>query len=337
MTWFVVARSTGARRRSPVGRRLGVLVVAFVGAVTAAGCSSSASSTSTTLGLRAASLTVVATTTQIADFVNNVGGPDVKVYSVLQANVDPHDYEPTAADLDAIATADVIVKNGVGLERWFDSTIKSAAPKGIVVDASTGVSIRGAQPGEKGDTGGDPHIWLNPQNVKLMVGNIEAALEKADPQHAAGYQQRLADYRAKLDALDISITARIRDLPSKKIVTNHDAFGYYIDHYGLKYVGAVFPSFDTQSELSPTDVTDLVAKIKAERVKVVFAESSLPPKAAAAIADEAGVKVVDGADALYGDTLGEPGSDGDTYLKMMEHDTNTIVTNLDPTKAQAQG
>lgn len=299
-----------------------------------AGCSSSASSTSTTLGLRAASLTVVATTTQIADFVRNVGGPDVKVYSVLEANVDPHDYEPTASDLDAIANADVIIKNGVGLERWFDDTIKSAAPRGIVVDASQGVAIRGANPAATDETAGDPHIWLNPQNVKLMVGNIEAALEQADPQHTAGYQRRMADYRAQLDALDISITTRIRDLPNKKIVTNHDAFGYYIEHYGLKYVGAVFPSFDTQSELSPTDITDLVAKIKAERVRVVFAESSLPPKAAASIAEEAGVEVVDGPDSLYGDSLGEPGSDGDTYLKMMEHDTNTIVTNLDPTKVQ---
>ena len=307
------------------------------GALVVSGCSSSESTTSTTLGLRAASLTVVATTTQIADFVRNIGGPDVKVYSVLEANVDPHDYEPTASDLDAIANADVIVENGVGLERWFDDTITSAAPKGIVVDASEGVSIRGAQPGDTDGRAGDPHIWLNPQNVKLMVSNIEAALEQADPPHATGYQQRLADYRAQLDALDISITQRLRDLPSKKIVTNHDAFGYYIEHYGLKYVGAVFPSFDTQSELSPTDITDLVAKIKAERVKVVFAESSLPPKAAASIAEEAGVTVVDGPDALYGDSLGEPGSDGDTYLKMMEHDTNTIVTNLDPTQAEAEG
>ncbi len=299
----------------------------------AAGCSSAASSTSTTLGLRAPSLTVVATTTQIADFVRNIGGQDVKVYSVLEANVDPHDYEPTAADLDAINGADVIVKNGVGLERWFDETIKSAAPKGIVVDASTGVSIRKEDPSGQGATAGttgDPHIWLNPQNVKLMVGNIEAALEQADPNHATGYRQRLADYRAQLDKLDIDITAQIRDLPTKKIVTNHDAFGYYIDHYGLKYVGAVFPSFDTQSELSPSDITDLVAKIKAERVKVVFAEASLPPKAAEAIAEEAGVTVVEGDDALYGDTLGEPGSDGDTYLKMMEHDTKTIVTHLNP-------
>ena len=280
---------------------------------------------------------MVATTTQIADFVRNLGGTDVKVYSVLEANVDPHDYEPTASDLDAIATADVIVKNGVGLEKWFDDTIKSAAPKGVVVDASTGVAIRKATNqtvgGSTGEAAEDPHIWLNPQNVKLMVGNIEVALEQADPVHAVAYQQRLADYRAQLDALDIDITAQIRDLPTKKIVTNHDAFGYYTDHYGLKYVGAVFPSFDTQSELSPTDITDLVARIKAERVKVVFAEASLPAKAAQAIADEAGVKVVEGDDALYGDTLGEPGSDGDTYLKMMEHDTTTIVTNLDPAAA----
>jgi ABC-type Zn uptake system ZnuABC Zn-binding protein ZnuA len=263
-------------------------------------------------------LKVVTTTTQITDFTNTIGGADVSVYSVLKANVDPHDYEPTPADIDAIASAAVIVKNGVGLEAWFEDTIESASPKGTVVDASTGVKINA----------GDPHIWHDPQNVKIMVGNIATALEAADPARTAVFEQNRADYTVKLDALDADIKAQIDTLTNKKLVTNHDAFGYYVARYGLEFVGSVIPSFDSQAELSPADINDLVAKIKAAGVKAIFSESSLPPKTAEAIGQEAGVKVVAGDDSLYGDTLGPAGSDADTYLKMEAHNTREIVRNL---------
>jgi ABC-type Zn uptake system ZnuABC Zn-binding protein ZnuA len=272
-------------------------------------------------------LDVVTTTTQTTDFVRNIGGDKVKVYAVLTANVDPHDYEPTPADLQAIATADVLVKNGVGLEQWFERTIKSADPHGEIVDASVGVTIRQGN-GTDEEANGDPHIWHNPQNAKIMVTNIAKALERADTADTPTFEANLAAYAAKLDALDNDVRAQLATLTNKKIVTNHDAFGYYIDHYGLQYVGSVIPSFDTQAELSPADVESLVNKIKAEGVKAVFSESSLPPKTAQAIATEAGVKVVAGDDALYGDTLGPDGSDGDTYLKMEEHNTREIVSNL---------
>ena len=288
-----------------------------------AGCGGqSTASTGSSAG--ATVVNVVTTTTQITDFTINIGGRHVKVYAVLKANIDPHDYEPSPADLDAIAKADVIVKNGVDLEKWFDDTIKSADPKGTIVDASRGVKLR---PGADGSEG-DPHIWHNPQNAKIMVTNIAKALEAVDPQDTAGFEKNLTNYTAQLDRLDSETRAQLATLSNKKLVTNHDAFGYYIDHYGLDFVGSVIPSFDTQTELSPQDVGDLVAKIKAERVKAVFSESSLPSKTAAAIAKEAGVKVIAGEDGLYGDTLGPPGSDADTYLKMERHNTTEIIDNL---------
>ncbi|MEO5899573.1 MAG: metal ABC transporter substrate-binding protein [Ilumatobacteraceae bacterium] len=313
----------------PIPKRLPVVLLAVAVLVAFAGCGSNAASA--TPGAPGApdggsSITVVTTTTVITDFVRNIGGADVRIYSVLKANVDPHDYEPTAADLHEMATADVIVKNGVGLERWFASTINSADPRGAIVDASTGVQIRPGQGGDESD--GDPHIWHNPQNAKIMVANIAAALAKADPAGAATFQANLIAYTAKLDALDSEITARLATLTDKQLVTNHDAFGYYVDHYGLVFVGSVIPSFDTQAELSPSDIHELVVKIKATGVKAVFTESSLPPKTAEAIAKEAGVKVVAGAGALFGDTLGPPGSEGDTYLKMEAHNTRVIVENL---------
>jgi ABC-type Zn uptake system ZnuABC Zn-binding protein ZnuA len=161
-----------------------------------------------------------------------------------------------------------------------------------------------------------------------MVTNIAKALEAVDSQDTPSFEKNLTDYATQLDRLDSETRAQLATLSNKKLVTNHDAFGYYIDHYGLDFVGSVIPSFDTQTELSPQDVGDLVAKIKAQGVKAVFSESSLPAKTAAAIAKEAGVKVIAGEDGLYGDTLGPPGSDGDTYLKMERHNTKEIVDNL---------
>jgi len=263
-------------------------------------------------------ISVVATTTQLTDFAKEIGGSRVKVYGVLKANIDPHDYEPSPADIDALAKANVIVKNGISLEGWFDDTIKSAAPKGQIIDSSQGITIRK----------GDPHIWHNPQNVVVMVTSIAAAMEKAAPDAAADIQRNLVTYTDKLTKLDTDIKNQVSGLTNKKLVTNHDAFGYYIDRYGLEFVGSIIPSFDTTAELSATQIAEIVATIRSTGTKAVFSESSLPPKTAEVIGSEAGVKVVAGEDALYGDTLGPPGSDGDTYLKMLAHNTEVIVGNL---------
>jgi ABC-type Zn uptake system ZnuABC Zn-binding protein ZnuA len=271
-------------------------------------------------------LDVVATTTQVADFTRVVGGDRVRVTGLVKANVDAHDFEPSPADVDAIARADLVVKNGVGLEKWLDDTIKSSGFAGPVVDASRGVPLRRV-PGE----GPDPHIWQNPQNARVMAANVERALAQASPSGAATFRANLDAYTRQLTALDAEVQRQIDGLANKMLVTNHDAFGYYVERYGLVFVGSVIPSFDTTAELSGADIRELVARIKQTRVKAIFSEASLPPKTAQAIAAEAGVKVVQGEDALYGDSLGPPGSDGDTYLEMVRHNTRTIVSNLSGT------
>ena len=128
---------------------------------------------------------VVATTTHLTDFVRIVGGNHVDVHGILPANVDPHDYEPSPADVARLAAAKVIVKNGVGLEEWFDATIRNAEPQATIVDASTGVDLH------RGD---DPHIWLDPRNAKVMVRNITAALVAADPERRGDYEANEAAY-----------------------------------------------------------------------------------------------------------------------------------------------
>jgi ABC-type Zn uptake system ZnuABC Zn-binding protein ZnuA len=251
-----------------------------------------------------------------------VGGSQVAVYDVVKANVDPHDFEPSPADLEAVRGAAVIVKNGVGLEGWFDGVVRSARPTGRIVDASAGLTIR--QEGQHRD----PHIWHDPRNAIRMVITIEEAFAQADPTHEPDYRKHGEDYVATLRSLDEEIQRQVDSLSNKKLVTNHDAFGYYVDRYGLEFVGSIIPSFDTAAELSARDVNDVVGKIRSTGVKAVFSESSLPPKTAQAIGREAGVKVVAGEDALYGDSLGPAGSDGATYVQMMRHNTRVIVDNL---------
>jgi ABC-type Zn uptake system ZnuABC Zn-binding protein ZnuA len=306
-----------------MGRRAGTRGAAWLAAVLAAllvaGCSGSGDPDPGDAG---GGLAVVATTTQVADLAANVGGDRVRVTSLLKPGIDAHDYEPSPADIDAVARADLVVQNGVGLEEWLDDTIESSGYRGPVVDASQGVRLRqvGGEP--------DPHIWQDPRNARRMAANIERGLAGAAPEAAAAFAANLAAYGRELEALDAEVERQVDSLANKKVVTNHDAFGYYLDRYGLELVGSVIPSFDSSAELSGRDIRDLVAKIKATGVKAIFTETSLPPKAAETIGREAGVKVVAGEDALYSDALGPPGSDGDTYLKMIRHNTATIVSNL---------
>jgi len=275
-------------------------------------------------------LAVVATTPEVADFVRTIGADEVAVTQIIKPNVDPHDYEPTPADLQAIGAAKVVVKNGVGLEKWLDQTIESAGFDGSVVDSSQGVALRQGDPGDEEMADGDPHIWHNPVNAKIMVSNIEKGLAAADPGHAQTFAKNLAAYSSQLDQLDSANQAAWAKVPvdQRKLVTNHDAFGYYVDRYQLDFVGSVIPSMDTSAELSARQLQNLVAKIKATGTRAIFTESSLPPKTAEAIAQQAGVQVVGGENALYGDSLGAPGTPQGTYLGAEQHNTETLVAAL---------
>ena len=301
-------------------RRVG-LVAACLAALLVAGCSGSGGGTGGRDG-EPGRLRVVATTTQVADLAANVGGDRVRVSSLLKPGIDPHDYEPSPADIDAIAHADLVLENGVGLEAWLADTIDSSAFDGPVIDTSQGVRLRmvGGAP--------DPHIWQDPGNAKRMAANIERGLAAAEPAAAPAFEANLAAYTRQLEALDAEVRRQVDSLANRRVVTDHDAFGYYLDRYRLELVGTVIPSFDSSAELSGRDIRELVAKVRATRVRAIFTETTLPARAAETIGREAGVRVVSGDDALYGDSLGPPGSDGDTYLKMVRHNTQTIVSNL---------
>jgi len=308
--------------------RMMVALLALI--VALAGCDSGTQSAPTPIGAAptasgaATRLTVVTTTTQIRSIAQAVAGDLADVRSILTPGADPHEFEPRPSDLAAISTAALVLKNGAGLDDWMDKIILNAGGQHPLVDVSKGVPLR---KGDEQEPNADPHIWFSVPNAITMTTNIRDALIQVDPSHAAAYKANTSAYVTKLNDLDKYIMDEIATVPpdQRKMVINHDAFGYYIDRYGLTFVGSIIPSMSTDAEPSAQDVANLIQKIKAENVKAIFLESSINPKLAQQIGQEANVKVVD---TLYGDSLGEPGTPGATYEGMMRYNTDTIVSAL---------
>ncbi|HEV8310233.1 MAG TPA: zinc ABC transporter substrate-binding protein [Methylomirabilota bacterium] len=251
---------------------------------------------------------VVATTVQITALAKEVGGSTIQLKGLVPAGADPHEFEPVASDLVALEGADLILRHGIGLDDWLDRTLK-AGKKAKLVTVTAGVRPR------KGEVDGKPvddaHVWHDPTNAKKMVDNIAAALDRADPANKPTYDANAVAYKKKLDAAAAQVQAVINEISpaNRKLVTNHDALGYFARAYGLKIVGAVIPAVSTQAEPSAADTAALLEAIKREKVKAIFAESNVNPKLATTLAKEAGVKIVDD---LYGDSLGQPGSGAET-------------------------
>ncbi len=271
---------------------------------------------------------VVATTSQIGALAREVAGDTARVVTLIPPGVDSHDYEASTSDLKAIREATLLLRNGIGLDDFLDGAIESAGGKKTVVTVTAGIELRpgaGEAPGASADM--DPHVWHDPLNAKVMIANIAEALARADPANADRYRANAAAYQATLDETDAQIRALIDGIPAanRKLVTNHDAFGYFIRRYGLTFVGAVIPSTSTQAEPSAKDIAALVDLIRRENVKTIFAESSVDAKVAAQIAKDTGVRIVDD---LYGDSLGEPGSGAETVHGMLLANARKIAEAL---------
>jgi ABC-type Zn uptake system ZnuABC Zn-binding protein ZnuA/ABC-type Mn2+/Zn2+ transport system permease subunit len=292
-----------------VALRRVLLVPAAAAALLVAGCGAD------TGGAAPGQVKVIASTTQLADFARAVGGDRAKVVQLLKPNTDPHDYEPRPYDVLATADAGVVLESGDGLDRWMGTVVKQAGSDATVVDLGARVPTK---------LPGDPHWWHDPRNAQAAVAAIRDALTKANPQARAVYTRNADAYLAKLGALDRGIAACVQRVPpaARKLVTDHDAFGYFARRYGIAVVGAVIPSQTTQAQSSARDVARLTRLIRRERVRAVFAESSINAKLAQAIARQTGA-VSDLK--LYGDTLGPKGSAGATYLTMERANADAMV------------
>jgi len=307
----VFALVAAARALGP--RRAGALALAG-SALVVAGCGSSSGGAS-----------VVATTTQIADWTRAVAGSTLAVHQILQPNTDPHEYEPRPVDVEAVADAKLVLESGDGLDAWMGKVVSQAGSHARVVILGDAVPVR--RPGETSGPEAsryDPHWWHDPRNAEAAVTAIRDGLVRVDPGDEAVFRRNAAAYLARLQALDRTIAACFARVPKaeRRLVTDHDAFGYFAARYGIDVVGAVIPSQTTQAQPSAGDIAKLVALIRDEHVRAIFPESSVNKRLAQAIARETGAR----ADlTLYGDTLGPSGSPGATYLGMERANADAMV------------
>jgi zinc/manganese transport system substrate-binding protein len=267
---------------------------------------------------------VVATFSILADLAGNVGGERVAVSTLVGPDGDAHVYAPTPADSRRLADATLVVANGLKLEGWIGRLITSSGTKARVIEAAKGVQPIDAA-GEKGhghDHGTlDPHAWQSVANVKIYVANIRDGLAAADPAGKAAYEANAAAYLAKLDALEAEIRDAVERIPRdrRKIITSHDAFGYFQKAYGVAFVAP--QGVSTEAEASARDVGRIIQQIRREKIPAVFLENVSDKRLLERIAKESGARI---GGRLYSDALSAPGGPAGTYIDMMRHNIRAL-------------
>jgi ABC-type Zn uptake system ZnuABC Zn-binding protein ZnuA len=290
---------------------------------------------------------VVATFSILGDWVERVGGDLVTVATIVPAGGDTHTFDPAPDQVGAIAEADLIFEIGLGFETWLDGMVEASGTGAARIVVSDGVEVlhfgeddedhdheesEDAEHEDEDDehdhSGDDPHIWGDVANAIIGVGTIRDALTDIDPDNAATYEANATAYIAELQALDELIRTETATIPEgqRKLVTTHDTLGYYAHAYGFEIPGTALGSISTDTgDPSAQAMAELVATIQASGAPAIFAESTSNNALMQTIAAESGVEL---APPLYTDALGEPGSDGATYVEMMTANTAVIVDAL---------
>jgi ABC-type Zn uptake system ZnuABC Zn-binding protein ZnuA len=316
-----------------------IIITVLLGFSLLLGACASQPATSSPDSAQAGALRVLAANSVLADIAQNVAGERARVESLIPLGVDPHAFEPTPQDVAKIADSTVLIVNGAGFEEWLTKTIESAGGKARVIEASAGLEMRALHEdemhehtegeehaGEEHDHEGDPHFWLDPNQVIHYVENIRDGLSAADPQGSEIYTQNAAAYIARLEELDAWIRSQVEQIPAERrvLVTDHDTLGYFADQYGFTVVGAIIPSFSSGASPSAQELAGLIEQIKTSGAPAIFLDVAANPKLAKQIAAETGVKVVSDLH-THSVTNGDPAPG---YIEMMRFNTRQIVEAL---------
>ncbi len=269
---------------------------------------------------------VVASFSILGDIVQEIGGERVTVSTLVGANADAHVFQPAPQDAKRVADAKLVVTNGLGFEGWIDRLIKASGRKPMVVVASKGISAIKSKD-DHGHDGLDPHAWQDVGNAKRYAATIAAALAKIDPEGAGDYAQREAAYQAKLDALDAEIKASIAAIPveRRKLITSHDAFGYFAKAYGMTMIAP--QGVSTETEASAKDVAKIIRQIKAEKIPAMFLENVTDPRLIEQISRETDIEI---GGKLYSDALSAQDGLAGSYIAMMENNIREMKKALLP-------
>lgn len=268
----------------------------------------------------AETLDVVASFTVLADVVKQVGGDHVKVSSLVGPNGDPHEFEPSPADAKRLNAAKVTFVSGEGLEGWMDRLITASGYKGTPVVVSEGINTRTMV--DDGKTVTDPHVWNSPVNVKIWVGNIEKALSAADPADAADFKANAERYTKTLTELDAYAHSKFDKIADdrRKVLTSHDAFGYFGREYKVNFLAPL--GFSTETEASAAKVAQLIEQIKTEHVKTYFFENSNDPRLVKQVAKATGAQP---GGELYVEALSKSNGPASTYEKMFRYNVDQLA------------
>ena len=259
----------------------------------------------------------VATFSILADLVKNVGGDRIEIATLVGANGDAHVYSPTPADAKTVGEAKVVFLNGLGLEGWMTRLVKAAGGKGVTVVATTGIKpLKMEDEHKPGHMVTDPHAWQSVANVKTYVANIRDGLVKADPAGKATYEGNARIYLDKLNALEQDVKAAIAKIPAnhRRIITTHDAFGYFGAAYGMEFISP--EGVSTESEASAKDVAKIIGQIRAQKIPAVFMENISDPRLMEQIARETGARI---GGTLYSDALSDAKGPAASYIDMMRN------------------
>jgi zinc/manganese transport system substrate-binding protein len=264
-------------------------------------------------------INVVASFSILGDIVKNVGGDKVDVTTLVGPNGDVHVYAPAPADAKKNADAHILVINGLGLEGWLPRLVQSAGSKALIVTASNGIAPL------KLGSAADPHAWQSVANVKVYVANIRDALIATDPADAAVFHANADRYLSELDALDADVRAAVAKVPPerRKVITTHNAFGYFAAAYGIAFLAPVGVS--TETEPSASDIAALIRQIKADKIPAVFLENLSDDRLIRRIAAETGAKA---GGTLYSDSLTDEKGPAPTYIALVRHNIKALTSAL---------
>lgn len=277
------------------------------------------------LSLHAADKPQVVTSFSIlADLTQAIGGKHIELVNLVGADEDAHVFEPSPEHAKALLKADLIIANGLGFEPWLERLLDSSEARGTRIDASAGVLPLLLT--EHGHSVPDPHAWQSLSNAEIYVRNIAKALSQLDPSNSADYAARRDAYLVRLQVLREQANRQLNSLPAsqRKVVTSHDAFGYFGQAWQLQFIAP--QGLSTSDEPSAAEVARLIRQLRSEGVRAVFVENIRDPRLIKQIADEAGAKV---GGTLYSDALAASGP-ASTYLGMFQHNLDTLMAALEP-------
>jgi zinc/manganese transport system substrate-binding protein len=265
-------------------------------------------------------LNVVASFSILADFVRNVGGDRINLTTLVGADSDVHVYTPAPADAKRVAEAKLVIVNGLGLEGWLPRLVQSSGSKATVVTASAGIAPL------KLGAATDPHAWQSVPNARIYVADIANALAAAGPDGADFFRAKAKAYLDKLEALDREVREAIAKIPPdrRKVISTHDAFGYFSAEYGIQFIAPLGVS--TETEPSARDIAAIIGQIKAQKIPAVFLENISDDRLIRRIAAETGSKV--GGTLISDGLTGEKGA-APTYIDMVRHNIKALTSALD--------